>query len=415
MEKRFYGLLGRKLGHSYSPLIHRELGNPDYRLIELEPEDLRGFFSRENIGGVNVTIPYKVDVIEYCDHLSPETEAIGAVNTIVSRNGELWGYNTDQYGFIYMVQKAGIDFADKKVLVLGSGGASRTVRYCAQKLGAAQIIVISRKGENNYDNLDKHSDADIIVNTTPVGMYPNNGVAPLSLKHFPNCSGVVDVVYNPLRTKLIMEAEKLGIPNTGGLPMLIAQGKKAAEWFFDREIPDSETERISAKIIQSCENIVLIGMPGGGKTTVGKLLSKITGRPVMETDDMIIEEEGRIIPEIFAKDGEEAFRRLEHQAVCKAGKLSGSIIMTGGGVVTRPENYEPLHQNGRIYEIVRNMELLATEGRPLSAGGLDALRAMYEKRHPMYMAFRDAEVINETTAENAAEWIWRDFCENTCN
>ncbi|MBE6949372.1 MAG: shikimate kinase [Ruminococcaceae bacterium] len=412
--KRIYGLLGRKLGHSYSPLIHKELGNPDYRLIELEPENLADFLKNEDIGGLNVTIPYKLDVMPYC-RLSPEAEKIGAVNTIVNRNGQLWGYNTDRDGFQYMVQKAGIDMKDKKVLVLGSGGASRTAVHCSESLGAREVVVISRSHpENNYDNLAKHADGEVIINCTPVGMFPKNGESPVDLAVFPKCCGVVDVIYNPLRTKLIMQAEKLGIPHIGGLHMLTAQAKRAAELFFDKEIPDSENDAITAKITQSCENIVLIGMPGGGKSTVGKLLGKLTGRPVYETDDMIVETSGKTIPKIFAQDGEEIFRQLEHQVICEAGKKSGSIIITGGGVVTRPENYEPLHQNGRIYEITRDIEKLAMGGRPLSTGR-EALYAMYEKRHPLYVKFRDCQAENEHDAMETAQWIWRDFSENSCN
>lgn len=409
---KIYGLLGRRLGHSYSPLIHGELGNPDYRLIELEPEELAGFLKNENIGGLNVTIPYKIAVMSAC-RLSPEAERIGAVNTIVNRNGELWGYNTDQYGFLYMVKKADIDMNGKKVLILGNGGASRTAVYCAEKLGARETVVISRADENNnYTNLDKHADGDIIINCTPVGMYPKNGEALVDLTMFPRCSGVVDVIYNPLRTRLIMQAEKLGIPNVGGLHMLTAQAKRAAELFFNKEIPDSENDIITAKITKSCENIVLIGMPGGGKSTIGRLLGRLTGRPVYETDDMIAEAAGKTIPEIFEESGEAEFRRIEHQIICEAGKKSGSIIVTGGGAVTRHENYEPLHQNGRIYEIARSIERLALNGRPLSTD-VNALYAMYEKRHPLYADFRDCKIVNENAAVDAAEKIWRDFCENS--
>lgn len=410
--KKIYGLLGRRLGHSYSPLIHRELGNPDYRLIELEPDELADFLKSENIGGLNVTIPYKIDVMSMC-RLSEEAREIGAVNTIVNRNGELWGYNTDQDGFNYMVKKAGIAVNGKKVLVLGDGGASRTAVYCAEKQGAGEIVVISRRSrENNYTNLEKHADGEIIINCTPVGMYPKNGEALIDIEMFPKCSGVVDLIYNPLRTQLIMQAEKRGIPNIGGLHMLTAQAKRAAELFFDKEIPDSENDIITSKIAGSCENIVLIGMPGGGKSTVGRLLGEMLGRPVYETDDMIAEAAGKTIPEIFAEDGEEAFRTMEHQAVCEAGKRSGCVIVTGGGVVTKAENYEPLHQNGRIYEITRDIEKLAMNGRPLSTGK-EALYDMYKRRHPLYVSFRDCEIENEKDVSVAAEKIWRDFSENS--
>ncbi|MBQ6540453.1 MAG: shikimate kinase [Oscillospiraceae bacterium] len=409
MEKLIYGLLGRKLGHSWSPMIHAELGNPDYRLIELEPEELESFLKKENIGGLNVTIPYKLAVMPYC-RLSPEAEAIGAVNTIVNRGGELWGYNTDQDGFKYMVKKAGIDFTGKKVIVLGSGGASRTAVYCAEKLGAESVTVISRSGEDNYGNIAKHADCDIIVNCTPVGMYPNNGASPVELRDFRNLTGVVDVIYNPHRTKLVMDAEDLGIPCTGGLSMLTAQAKRAAELFFDSEIPDGRIDRITDIIHKSRENIVLIGMPGSGKSAIGEELGRITGRTVKETDTLIGIDAGKSIPAIFAEDGEENFRALEHETICRVGKMSGTVIVTGGGVVTRPENYAPLRQNGRIYEITRGLDDLAMEGRPLSKS-LEALKEMYKVRKPMYERFRDREIENDAAPEDAAMRLWRDFCE----
>lgn len=407
-----YGLLGRKLGHSLSPMIHRELGNPDYRLFELEPEELADFLRKTNIGGLNVTIPYKLTVMKYLDNISPEAADVGAVNTIVNRGGRLCGYNTDVVGFLYMVKRAEIELSGKKAVVLGSGGASKTAVYCAKKLGASEVTVISRSGEDNYTNLSRHADAEIIVNCTPVGMYPNNGQSPVDLTAFPRCRGVIDVIYNPMRTALIMQAESLGIPCAGGLAMLTAQAHRAAELFFDKSIEDDIIDVIAGKIAAQCENIVLIGMPGSGKTTIGGLLGRITGRPVCEIDKMIAQTAGKSIPAIFAEDGEDAFRQLEHDAVCQAGKNGGGIIVTGGGVVTREENYEPLHQNGRIYRVERDVAALATDGRPLSKD-IDTVKAMYEARKPMYDRFADVTVDNNGTAEAAAKAIWRDFNENS--
>lgn len=412
MGERLYGLIGRKLEHSYSVPIHGLLGNPGYRLIALSPEELPAFMAREDIGGLNVTIPYKLDVMRYCCELSPEAAEIGAVNTVVCRGGRLIGCNTDTYGFQWMARRAGIAFSGKKALILGSGGASRTAQAAARALGAAETVVVSRSGPNNYDNIGRHADAELIINTTPVGMYPGNLAAPVSPEAFPRCSGVLDVIYNPRRTALLMAAERLGIPNSGGLTMLVAQAKAAEELFFGRNIPDGVIGEITEKLRRDTENIVLIGMPGCGKNAVGRELSRLTGREIADTDAMVQAESGKTIPEIFAGEGEAAFRNLERQAVAKAGKESGKLVITGGGAVLDPDNYAPLRQNGRIYYISRGTELLETAGRPLSAG-IEALRVMYERRLPLYRRFCDAEIKNDGAVSDAAERIWRDFCENT--
>lgn len=412
MDGRVYGLLGEHLGHSYSVPLHQALGNADYRLIELAPEQLPAFLQREDIGGLNVTIPYKRTVMPFLDVLSPAAEAIGAVNTIVYQGGKRYGYNTDQEGFRYMLSLGRIDVAGKKVLVLGSGGASRTAQYCAKALGAAQVVVISRQGENTYDNLSRHSDGQIIINTTPLGMYPHNGESPVDLRQFPQCCGVVDVVYNPLRTALLLAAEELGIPHVGGLSMLVAQAKRAEELFFAAKIDDGRNRQVLSQLTAQCQNLVLIGMPGCGKTTVGQCLSQLTGREAVDTDERIVQAAGKSIPEIFAQEGEAAFRRLEQKVVRQVGKLSGKLILTGGGVVTRRENYAPLHQNGRIYELLRDVELLAREGRPLSAGE-GSLTAMAQLRRPMYTAFRDVAIENHRPPQETAAEIWRDFCEHS--
>ena len=412
MTEKIYGLLGRKLGHSWSVPIHTALGCQGYRLIELEPEELEGFLSQPNIGGLNVTIPYKRDVMPFCDVIDPMAQAIGSVNTLTRRaDGKLYAFNTDAAGFCWMAERAGISFAGKKTVVLGSGGASLTAVACAKKLGAREVVVISRSGEHNYDNLGRHADADIVVNTTPVGMYPNNGAAAVDLTAFPKCSGVLDVVYNPRRTALLLQAEELGIPCSDGLPMLVAQAKAAEEHFFEKSIPDSENERILAQLRRECTNIVLIGMPGCGKTTVGQALAKLTGREAVDVDQRIVARAGRSIPEIFARDGEAAFRALEREETAEAGKLSGKIILTGGGVIMDQRNYGPLHQNGRIYHLIRDLDILPTDGRPVSQS--TDLHALWERRAPFYARFRDAAIENSGTVEETAAAIWRDFCENS--
>ena len=412
MAEKIYGLLGRKLSHSWSGPIHTALGCQGYRLIELEPDELEGFLRQPNIGGLNVTIPYKRDVMPFCDVIDPMAEAIGSVNTLTRRaNGKLYAFNTDAAGFCWMAERAGISFAGKKAVVLGSGGASLTAVACVKKQGAREVVVISRSGENNYGNLARHADAEIVVNTTPVGMFPNTGVSPVDLTAFPRCSGVLDVVYNPRRTALLLQAEELGIPCSDGLPMLVAQAKAAEEHFFETPIPDCENERILTQLRQECTNIVLIGMPGCGKTTVGQALATLTGREAIDLDQCIVEKAGRSIPEIFAAEGEPAFRALEREVTAEVGKLSGKIILTGGGVVKDRRNYAPLHQNGRIYQLVRDLNALPTDGRPLSQGA--DLAAMWKERAPLYAAFRDAAMGNNGTVEDTAADIWRDFCENS--
>jgi len=412
MAEKVYGLLGRKLGHSWSVPIHAALGCESYRLIELEPEELPAFLQRKDIGGLNVTIPYKRDVMPLCDVIDPAAQDIGSVNTLVRRaDGKLYGYNTDIDGFLYMARRAGISLAGQKVVILGSGGASLTAQAAARMEGAREVVVISRSGADNYDNLSRHADAGIVVNTTPVGMYPSTGVSAVDLAVFPQCQGVLDVIYNPRRTALLMQAEALGLPHSDGLPMLVAQAKTAEERFFDRSIPDSENQRILAQLRREMTNLVLIGMPGCGKTTVGQALAALTGREAIDIDAQIVERAGCSIPEIFAQGGEAAFRDLEREATAEAGKLSGKIILTGGGVVKDRRNYASLHQNGRICHLIRDLSALPTEGRPLSQGA--DLAAMWQERAPLYASFRDSAAENRGTPEETAELIWRDFCEHS--
>ena len=395
------GLLGRKLGHSYSPQIHSCLGDYSYTLFEKEPEQLESFLKTGDFTAINVTIPYKKDVIPYLDELSPVAQKMGAVNTIVRRaDGSLFGHNTDYFGFASMVRHSGLDLTKKKVLVLGSGGASNTVVAVLRELGA-NVIIISRSGENNYSNLSLHADAAAIVNTTPVGMYPNTGVSPVDLTRFPKLEGVLDVVYNPARTQILLDAEKLGLPCQNGLWMLVAQAKEAAEYFTGHAIDDSVIERIYHTLSAQMQNIILIGMPGCGKSTVAALLARELGRTATDADEEIVRLAGKSIPEIFAEDGEEAFRAWETKALEALGKQSGRIIATGGGCVTRQRNYPLLHQNGTIFWLQRDLDRLPTDGRPLSQ--VTQLTDMYAVRNPLYASFADHIIDNNgSTAETVA-------------
>ncbi len=397
------GLLGRKLGHSYSPQIHGYLGNYNYFLFEKEPEEVERFLKEGNFTGINVTIPYKKEVIPFLDRLSPRAAQLGAVNTIVrDQDGTLVGHNTDYFGFASMVQASGLSVENKKVLVLGSGGASNTAAAVLKELGA-KVVVISRSGENNYQNLHLHQDAAILVNTTPVGMYPHTGESPLSLDGFPQLEGVLDVVFNPARTQILLDAEQRGLVAVNGLLMLVAQAKEASEWFTGRQIPDSVIWEIYHTLSARMQNIVLIGMPGCGKSTIGALLAEKTGRPFVDADAEIVRLAGKSIPEIFAQDGEAAFRDWETQALEALGKQSGAIIATGGGCVTKKRNYPLLHQNGTLFWLQRDLDRLPTEGRPLSQ--TNDLSRMYETRRPLYEAFTDHALDNNGPAADTAARI----------
>ena len=398
------GLLGRKLGHSYSPQIHSMLGSYTYALFEKEPEEIEEFVRHGDFTGINVTIPYKKDVIPFLDTLSPAAVKMGSVNTVVRKpDGSLFGHNTDYFGFTSMVHRSGIDVSGKKVLVLGSGGTSNTAVKALQDLGA-EVIIISRSGENNYDNLHLHGDAAVIVNTTPVGMYPKTGVSPIDLNRFPKLEGVLDVIYNPARTKLLLDAGKLeNVVTANGLLMLVAQAKEAAEWFAGTTISDAVIEPILRRLEADMLNIILIGMPGCGKSTIGRLIAEKTGRKFVDADEWIVKLAGKTIPEIFAQDGEEVFRDWETKALAELGKQSGLVIATGGGCVTKERNYDLLHQNGRVFWIRRDISSLPKEGRPLSMA--NKLEEMYRVREPMYRRFMDQPIDNTGTPEDAANRI----------
>ena len=402
-----YGLLGERLGHSFSPQIHRDLAGYDYQLLPTPPEAVEDLFARRAFQGLNVTIPYKRTVMPLCDEIDPRAAAIGAVNTVVNRNGRLTGYNTDIDGFLYMARRAGVDMAGKKVVILGSGGTSRTARAAAGELGAREIVTVSRHGEDNYQNLSRHADAQVLVNTTPVGMYPNWGQSPVSLESFPALEGVLDVVYNPLRTALLLQAEERGLPRSCGLPMLVAQAKRAAELFTGQNIDDSRTEAVLHGLREQLTSIVLIGMPGCGKTTVGRALAGKLGRTFVDLDEEIVRRAGMSIPEIFAREGEAGFRERESALVREFGERTGLVVSTGGGVVTRRENYIPLKQNGLLLHLRRDPAALPTDGRPLSQA--TAPEELWRRRAPLYAAFADGEIDNNGPLAGTLEQIKKEM------
>lgn len=407
-----YGLLGEHLGHSFSPFLHHALGDEAYALYELAPQELEAFVKQENVRGLNVTIPYKQTVLPFVDEISPAVEAIGAANTLYRRNGKLIAENTDVLGFLYLLESNHIEVTGKKVLVFGNGGACKAVLEALRRKEAGDVLVVSRQGGDvpliSYDDLPKHYDADVIVNTTPVGMYPDNLSSITDLSPFERLSGVVDIVYNPLRTGLLLHAEALGIPHANGLGMLVAQAVRAHEFFFDTTVDDRVIEDLTAELTRSATNLVLIGMPGSGKSSVAALLAEKTGRDVIELDSAIEEAAGKPIPEIFAEDGEDVFRDIESECIARAGAKTGVILSLGGGAVTKERNYLPLHQNGRIYCLKRDLSLLPMDGRPLSKD-LDTLKAMEQTRAPMYERFADVTIENDGTLEDAAEKILKDF------
>ncbi|MCL2563552.1 MAG: shikimate kinase [Oscillospiraceae bacterium] len=405
------GLLGRTLTHSYSPAIHEALGGGyNYELFEVEPDNLPAFLERDNIHGLNVTIPYKRAVLPYCAELSPTAATIGSVNTLLRRpGGTLYGDNTDAMGFLAMLHRSGIVVEGKKVLVLGSGGSGRTVCHVLQRQYAGEIVTISRSGSNRYDNLDRHADAHVIVNTTPVGMFPMTGETPIDLDRFPRLEGVLDLIYNPARTRLLLDAEARGIPHIGGLPMLVGQAAGAATLFSGLEIPREREQAALHELRHRMENLILIGMPGSGKTTVGRLAAKRLGRPFLDADLALEAAAGNTIPEIFRAEGETGFRRRETLVLKTLGKQSGLVIATGGGAVTQLENYPHLHQNGLIICLERDLTDLPREGRPLSQAA--SLGTMYAKRRPLYRHFADRTVANIGDPKAVADKVLEVFYE----
>ena len=404
-----YGCIGEHLPHSFSKEIHGEIADYAYKLQELTPDELPAFLAARSFRGVNVTIPYKQAVIPCLDETDPTARAIGAVNTIVNRDGKLFGFNTDLYGLIRLIRRTGLDLSGKKVLIPGTGGTSRTAAFAAKQLGAREIRKISRTGRDGSltyeDALRDHTDAQIILNTTPCGMYPNPDARPLPLEPFTRLEGVVDVIYNPLRSRLVLDARARGIPAEGGLYMLVAQAVRASEIFLDTAYPEDLTDRIYARILRRKENIVLIGMPGSGKSAVGQILAEKTGRPFADTDQLIVEKAGKSIPDIFREDGEEAFRDLESEVIRDVSLQGGQVLSTGGGAILRPENVTVLRQNGRLFWLDRNPEdLIPTDDRPLA--DTDAkMKQLYRVRKPLYQAAADETIPVSGTPEITADII----------
>lgn len=399
------GLLGGKLGHSYSPQIHSHLGDYSYSLFEKSAEELEEFLKNGDYSGLNVTIPYKQAVIPYCDLLSPVAEMLGAVNTIVRRqDGTLVGHNTDYFGFETMLVESGLSVRGKKALVLGSGGASKTAVAVLSNHGA-NVVVISRSGENNYQNLSIHADASLIVNTTPVGMFPNPGVSAVSLDGFPQLEGVLDLIYNPARTRILLDAKAQNLVAMNGLLMLVAQAWESAQWFTGSSIDKGKIREIHHILEKQMQNIILIGMPGSGKSTVGRILAEKTGKRFVDADEYLEQKYGVSIPDVIQNQGEAAFRGLETGVLQELGMESCLVIATGGGCVTRVENDPHLHQNGQVFCLERDLEKLPTNGRPLSQR--TSLVEMYRCRKPLYDRFADFHVDCNATPQRAAAEILR--------
>lgn len=409
-----YGLLGKVLAHSFSPEIHALIGDYDYKLIELAEDKVEAFLKERDFKAINVTIPYKQTVMPLLDEISESAKAIGAVNTVVNRDGKLYGYNTDFDGLKALVESLIPTLKDLKVLILGSGGTSHTAQAVAKSMGAKEIIVASIMGEEGTVSYEEaktmHSDADFLINTTPCGMYPNIHTVAVDLDMFSNLKALADVVYNPLRTELVMRASEKGIPAKGGLYMLVMQGIKAAEHFFSKEIEKSKADEIFNTIIKRRENIVLSGMPSSGKTTIGNILAKEMGRPLYDIDALIVKRAGCEISEIFEKNGEEYFRDLESAVIAEeVAPLTGAIIATGGGAVLRKENVKNLKKNGKVIFLDRDLSLLTpTADRP-TASDLEAMKKRFEQRYDIYTFTADIRVNGSLNAEKVAESVKEEF------
>lgn len=409
-----FGLIGHPLGHSFSPEIHRRIGDYSYELLDLRPEDLGTFLKKRDFRGVNVTVPYKQRVIPLLDKLSPEAAGIGAVNTIVNRNGILTGYNTDYEGLKQLLIHNRIDPAEKKILILGTGGTSETARAVVRDLSASEIFRVSRNRIGprivSYGQAAAiHGDARILINTTPVGMYPEDDVSPVELSGFPQMEGIVDVVYHPLRTTLVLDGREKGIPSAGGLYMLAAQAVSAARLFLEKELEEDLCDRIMGSLLREKENIVLTGMPTSGKTTVGRLLAERTGRRFIDTDEWIREKTGIRPADWILGMGEDAFRNREREAIREIARETGVVLATGGGAVLDPDNVRALKRNGRVFFLDRSPTLLRySDDRPLSSDA-GRLSEMYRQRYGIYLATADIRIRADGTPEETAETVWKEF------
>ena len=407
-----FGLLGRTLGHSFSPRIHNALGNTNYELFEREPSQLQEFFADQELQGINITFPYKVNALEACDVVDPRAERIGCVNTMVRKDGKWHGYNTDYDGFVFTLEHAGINVSGKECIILGDGASSATVHVALEDLGAKSITHLSRKTAPLYtDAPNYYETAQIIINCTPIGMYPHNPASLIDIMQFSKLEGVVDLIYNPRRTVLLLQAEMMDIPHCDGLPFLVAQGVEAANHFQGESFGTKEIEQILRDMRREKENIILIGMPGVGKTTVGKAIGKEMGRTCIDVDQELAKEIGDISTYI-TEQGEAAFREKEAEMIAKLGTETGLVISTGGGCVTVPKNYAHLRQNGRIYQLTQPVEKLSTSGRVLSGGGIERLRELEETRTPMYESFAQCIVEHNRNAPETVAAILEDFEAN---
>ena len=390
-----YGLLGKKLGHSFSKEIHAMIGDYDYRLYETDEDGVKELMTKKNFKAINVTIPYKETVMPYLDFISENAKKIGSVNTVVKRGGTLYGYNTDFAGLEGLIKRTGVEIKNKKVLILGTGGTSKTAYAVSKDMGAGEIYKVSRHegagGITDNEAYEKHTDATVIINATPVGMYPKNGEKPIDISKFKNLTGVIDVIYNPLETALLKDARERNIKNADGLYMLVLQAVKASELFFDTKYDDCLTDSIFKKVYADKENIVLVGMPSCGKSTIGRIISKNLGREFIDTDSLIVEKYGEI-SKIFELKGEKYFRNIESQIIAEVSKKNGAVISTGGGAVLRNENIDYLKQNSRIYFLDRAIEkLVPTSDRPL-AGTRERIEKLFGERYERYITVCDEKI-----------------------